>query len=241
MSSTLSPLLLPLDAVQHFSSSLTFLCTFTRYLCDYTQKDIPLLCRSSSHRQSLLIGDRGKMPALSSPYKASGEARTRSASPLPPPVPAKPIDLNSSTRSTDRETGAKISRRAFLCDVVIEREGEGTFRSVAGIMIETHDRDEHSATASRKTDGSSLNATCPGFLNITTASDTFEIVWSHGRRGERITSGMDPREACRDEPAIRKLDRRAGPNRAELSTANTSVEKGPSRPPLASIAELANR
>jgi hypothetical protein len=40
-------------------------------------------------------------------------------------VPPKMIDLNSSTRSTDRESGKKITRRAFLCDVVVEREGEG--------------------------------------------------------------------------------------------------------------------
>lgn len=65
------------------------------------------------------------MPGLSSPYKAMAMGRQRSTSPLPPPVPAKTIDLNSSTKSTDKETGSKISKRAFLCDVVIEREGEG--------------------------------------------------------------------------------------------------------------------
>lgn len=64
------------------------------------------------------------MPGLSSPYRGPN-GRQRSSSPLPPPVPAKPIDLNSSTRSTDKETGTKITRRAFLCDVVVEREGEG--------------------------------------------------------------------------------------------------------------------
>lgn len=65
------------------------------------------------------------MPALSSPLKTVAGSRYRSPSPLPPPVPSKTIDLNSSTRSTDKETGAKITRRAFLCDVVVEREGEG--------------------------------------------------------------------------------------------------------------------
>ncbi|KAK6904572.1 hypothetical protein I203_105388 [Kwoniella mangroviensis CBS 8507] len=52
--------------------------------------------------------------------------RQRSAEPFAPPVPAKPIDLNSSTRSTDRETGQKITRRAFLCDIVVENQGEET-------------------------------------------------------------------------------------------------------------------
>ncbi|WWC97695.1 hypothetical protein V866_004579 [Kwoniella sp. B9012] len=52
--------------------------------------------------------------------------RQRSAEPFAPPLPAKPIDLNSSTRSTDRETGQKITRRAFLCDIVVENQGEET-------------------------------------------------------------------------------------------------------------------
>ncbi|OCF72444.1 hypothetical protein I204_06823 [Kwoniella mangroviensis CBS 8886] len=52
--------------------------------------------------------------------------RQRSAEPFAPTVPAKPIDLNSSTRSTDRETGQKITRRAFLCDIVVENQGEET-------------------------------------------------------------------------------------------------------------------
>ncbi|WVQ64179.1 uncharacterized protein L199_002341 [Kwoniella botswanensis] len=54
--------------------------------------------------------------------------RQRSAEPFAPPVPAKPIDLNSSTKSTDRETGQKITRRAFLCDIVVENQGEGIAR-----------------------------------------------------------------------------------------------------------------
>lgn len=74
------------------------------------------------------------MPPLSvSPYKPAravniglDRVRGRSTSPLPPALPPKAIDLNSSTRSTDRESGAKITRRAFLCDVVVESQGEGT-------------------------------------------------------------------------------------------------------------------
>lgn len=65
------------------------------------------------------------MPTLTSPYKSMNMSRQRSTSPLPPPVPSKPIDLNSSTTSTDRETGTKVTKRAFLCDVVVENEGEG--------------------------------------------------------------------------------------------------------------------
>ncbi|WWC91355.1 uncharacterized protein L201_006298 [Kwoniella dendrophila CBS 6074] len=52
--------------------------------------------------------------------------RQRSADPFPPPPPSKPIDLNSSTRSTDKETGQKVTRRAFLLDVVVENQGEET-------------------------------------------------------------------------------------------------------------------
>lgn len=70
------------------------------------------------------------MAPLSSPYKVGmqGINRHRSASPLPPPpqLPPKAIDLNSSTRSTDQASGQKITRRAFICDVVVENEGEGT-------------------------------------------------------------------------------------------------------------------
>jgi hypothetical protein len=43
------------------------------------------------------------------------------------------IDLNSSTRSTDRESEKKITRRAFLCDVVVEREGEGEWGWLVGL------------------------------------------------------------------------------------------------------------
>jgi hypothetical protein len=76
------------------------------------------------------------MPGLSSPYRSTGPlGRQRSTSPLPPAPPAKPIDLNSSTRTTDRETGAKITRRAFLCDVVLEREGEGGSAGLTAIAI----------------------------------------------------------------------------------------------------------
>lgn len=68
------------------------------------------------------------MPPLTSPHKSG--SRHRSTSPLPPPLPPKAIDLNSSTRSTDRETGSKVTRRAFLCDVVVEREGEGSLKGI---------------------------------------------------------------------------------------------------------------
>lgn len=67
------------------------------------------------------------MAPLPSPYKigvASG-SRHRSASPLPPAPPPKAIDLNSSTRSTDQASGQKITRRAFICDVVVEQDSEG--------------------------------------------------------------------------------------------------------------------
>jgi hypothetical protein len=37
-----------------------------------------------------------------------------------PPTPAKPIDLNSSTATTDRATLTKVTRRAFLIDVVVD-------------------------------------------------------------------------------------------------------------------------
>ncbi|KAK8843437.1 hypothetical protein IAR55_007094 [Kwoniella newhampshirensis] len=69
---------------------------------------------------------------FASPQKQRpGAVRHRSAEPLPPPPPPKTIDLNSSTRSTDRETGNKVTRRAFLCDVVVEREGEETANLLA--------------------------------------------------------------------------------------------------------------
>ncbi|KAK4685638.1 hypothetical protein P7C73_g4506, partial [Tremellales sp. Uapishka_1] len=64
------------------------------------------------------------MAPFGSPYKA--RPKQRSTSPLPPPPPPKAIDLNSSTRSTDKETGVKITRRAFHCDVVVEKGGEET-------------------------------------------------------------------------------------------------------------------
>ena len=61
-------------------------------------------------------------------------AKSRPTSPLPPPLPPKAIDLNNSTRSTDNETGQKFTRRAFLCDVVVEREGGGS-SSMAGRLV----------------------------------------------------------------------------------------------------------
>ncbi|WVW79055.1 hypothetical protein I302_101018 [Kwoniella bestiolae CBS 10118] len=57
--------------------------------------------------------------------------RHRSAEPFAPLPPTKPIDLNSSTKSTDRETGSKITRRAFLCDIVVEKQGEETANLLA--------------------------------------------------------------------------------------------------------------
>jgi hypothetical protein len=56
---------------------------------------------------------------------ATTSTSTSTSAGFPPPVPPKMMNLNSSTRSTDRESGKKITRRAFLCDVVVEREGEG--------------------------------------------------------------------------------------------------------------------
>ncbi|WWC64175.1 uncharacterized protein I303_106783 [Kwoniella dejecticola CBS 10117] len=70
----------------------------------------------------------------SSPLKPRQHViRHRSAEPLPSPPPSKAIDLNSSTRSTDRETGQKVTRRAFLCDVVVEKEGEDTANLLASL------------------------------------------------------------------------------------------------------------
>jgi hypothetical protein len=43
----------------------------------------------------------------------------------PPPPPAKTIDLNSSTRSTDPQTGAKTTKRAFHCDLIVKSDGQG--------------------------------------------------------------------------------------------------------------------
>ncbi|WVQ81448.1 hypothetical protein IAT38_003572 [Cryptococcus sp. DSM 104549] len=71
-------------------------------------------------------------PLYPSPSKYKpAVTRHKSAEPLPPPLPPKAIDLNSSTRSTDRETGGKVTRRAFLCDVVVERDGEETANILA--------------------------------------------------------------------------------------------------------------
>lgn len=67
------------------------------------------------------------MALLSSPYKAS---RAGSISPLPPVPPPKAIDLNSSTRSTDRETGHKITKRAFHCDLIVENDDPETLELV---------------------------------------------------------------------------------------------------------------
>ncbi|KAL7421475.1 hypothetical protein Q5752_004362 [Cryptotrichosporon argae] len=74
------------------------------------------------------------MPLTGSPFKQrpsmpalrAGQPYASTSTAAAPPVPPKPIDLNSSTRSTDHSTGAKITRRAFLCDVVVERQGEET-------------------------------------------------------------------------------------------------------------------
>ncbi|WOO83440.1 Rho guanine nucleotide exchange factor gef2 [Vanrija pseudolonga] len=62
-----------------------------------------------------------------SPFRPRSRGPT-ARSPSPPPLPPKAsaIDLNSSTRSTDRETGLKVTKRAFLCDVVVERNGPET-------------------------------------------------------------------------------------------------------------------
>ncbi|WRT68909.1 uncharacterized protein IL334_005891 [Kwoniella shivajii] len=72
------------------------------------------------------------MHIASSPARPrSGGNWQRSEDDLPPALASKAIDLNSSTRSTDRDTGAKITKRAFLCDVVVEREGEETANLLA--------------------------------------------------------------------------------------------------------------
>lgn len=68
--------------------------------------------------------------ASASPFRPRSRAATRN-SPSPPPVPpktttSKAIDLSSSTTSTDRATVSKITRRAVVCDVVVERDGEET-------------------------------------------------------------------------------------------------------------------
>ncbi|WVQ75384.1 hypothetical protein IAR50_005004 [Cryptococcus sp. DSM 104548] len=71
------------------------------------------------------------MPPFPSPAKPRPLSRHRSAEPLPPPLPPKAIDLNSSTRSTDNDIGNKVTRRAFLCDVVVEKQGEETANLLA--------------------------------------------------------------------------------------------------------------
>ncbi|TYJ55176.1 hypothetical protein B9479_004110 [Cryptococcus floricola] len=71
------------------------------------------------------------MAPFPSPAKPRPISRHLSAEPLPPPLPPKAIDLNSSTRSTDKETGSKVTRRAFLCDVVVEKQGEETANLLA--------------------------------------------------------------------------------------------------------------
>lgn len=71
---------------------------------------------------------RDMAPIVSgSPFRPRSRGPT-ARSPSPPPLPPKAsaIDLNSSTRSTDRETGLKVTKRAFLCDVVVERNGPET-------------------------------------------------------------------------------------------------------------------
>ncbi|OWZ53685.1 hypothetical protein C368_04069 [Cryptococcus neoformans 125.91] len=70
------------------------------------------------------------MGPLLSPAKPRPLSRHLSAEPFPP-APPKAIDLNSSTRSTDKDSGGKITRRAFLCDIVVEREGEETANLLA--------------------------------------------------------------------------------------------------------------
>ncbi|OCF31354.1 hypothetical protein I316_06959 [Kwoniella heveanensis BCC8398] len=61
---------------------------------------------------------------IASPHRSPGRGlRQRSAEPL---SSSNPIDLNSSTRSTDKDTGNKVTRRAFLIDVVVENAGEET-------------------------------------------------------------------------------------------------------------------
>ncbi|RSH95410.1 hypothetical protein EHS25_000497 [Saitozyma podzolica] len=68
----------------------------------------------------------GKGAGLGAAVGSLATTSTSTSPALPPPLPPKMIDLNSSTRSTDRESEKKITRRAFLCDVVVEREGEET-------------------------------------------------------------------------------------------------------------------
>lgn len=71
------------------------------------------------------------MPIGTSPFRSKSRGPTRD-SPSPPPLPPKHagskhvIDLNSSTGSFDRNTGSKVTRRAVLCDIVVERHGEET-------------------------------------------------------------------------------------------------------------------
>ncbi|WVR09186.1 hypothetical protein IAU60_006248 [Kwoniella sp. DSM 27419] len=61
------------------------------------------------------------MPVHPPPHKQrSAVFRQKSAE------PGLPIDLNSSTRSTDGDTGHKITRRAFLIDLVVDKPGRET-------------------------------------------------------------------------------------------------------------------
>lgn len=48
-----------------------------------------------------------------------------------PAAPSKPIDLNSSTRSCDPETGTQITRRAFHCDIIVPNETPGKYYAAA--------------------------------------------------------------------------------------------------------------
>ncbi|WWC73238.1 uncharacterized protein I206_107204 [Kwoniella pini CBS 10737] len=70
---------------------------------------------------------------ISSSLKQQHVVRHRSAEPVPPPLPSKPIDLNSSTMSTDKESGQKLTRRAFICDVVLEKQGEESANLLASL------------------------------------------------------------------------------------------------------------
>ena len=90
------------------------------------------------------------MPTLPSPHKQTptsiGKVPRRSMSPLPPPPPPKAIDLNSSTRSTDKETGAKITRRAFLCDLIVEEQGEGEPIRNCSTVVDAHQQCQRLST-----------------------------------------------------------------------------------------------
>lgn len=103
------------------------------------------------------------MPIGASPFTRpkSRSAVSRNSPSPPPPVPPKSlsvsvprhvIDLNSSTGSYDRSSGSSVSRRAVLCDVVVENHGEETSSLIMqlGETLEPSILNQHHQTQTQK-------------------------------------------------------------------------------------------